>query len=90
MMSALFAQVSGPDPALMSGLATLILIVAGAVIAVVGICVSEARKGRVAIMEVALKQEMVQRGLSADEIVKILGAGVAGTRPSAPKAPPAE
>jgi hypothetical protein len=53
---------------------TILAIVAGTVIALFHIAASESRKVRVAQLEVALKQEMVQRGMSADEIAKVLAA----------------
>jgi len=58
-----------------------LIIMAPAILGAIGAWVfkiaAEWRKARVAECEVILKQEMVQRGMSADEIVQILRAGTA-------------
>lgn len=45
------------------------------------------RRGRKAELEIMLKQEMLQRGMSADDIVKVLNASTGRSKPTGPNPP---
>lgn len=48
------------------------------------------RRARKTELETMLKQEMLQRGMSADEIVKVLKASKGGSKPTDAESPPTE
>ncbi len=45
------------------------------------------RRGRKVELEIMLKQEMLQRGMSADDIVKVLQASTGRSKPTDPNPP---
>ncbi|MBC7816122.1 MAG: hypothetical protein IAG10_04405 [Planctomycetaceae bacterium] len=47
------------------------------------------RRARKAELELMLKQDMLQRGMSADDIVKVLKASQGGSQPTDPNPPSA-
>jgi hypothetical protein len=75
-MSEFFDTLNGPGG---ERLIPIISVVVGGLITVVAIVFSQWRKHRLAEMEINLKQEMVQRGMSAAEIERVLAAGHGNT-----------
>lgn len=53
----------------------MVATVAGVVAGIVGTIATNWRKVRIAEQEAALKQSMIDRGMSADEIVRVLAVG---------------
>ena len=68
---------SGPNGEL---LIPVVMAVVGGIIAVCAIVMVQWRKHRLAEMEISLKQEMVQRGMSAEDIERVLAAGHSAQR----------
>jgi hypothetical protein len=67
------------DPELFVPLGAILL---SSIVAISIVAISQWKKVRIAEMEATLKQQMIDRGMSADEIVRVLSA-------SAGKSPPA-
>ena len=59
-----------------------IAIVGGIAVAIAVVVSTHYRKSQLDEMEATLKMEMIQRGMAADDIAKVLGAKMAGSKPS--------
>ncbi len=59
-----------------------IAIVGGIAVAIAKVVSTHYRKSQLDEMEATLKMEMIQRGMAADDIAKVLGAKMAGSKPS--------
>ena len=71
-MSELLQKLDGSE--LLALFTVVVGTIVGGIIAVTGIVTGHCRKARRAELEAALKQEMLQRGMSADEIVRVVTA----------------
>jgi hypothetical protein len=81
IMPEFFETLSGHNGEL---LIPIVLSIVGGIVAVAAIVVTQWRKHRLAEMEYALKHEMLQRGMSAQEIERVLSAGQAPTAKHCP------
>jgi hypothetical protein len=71
-MDAFFAKLNGGE------LIALVAVLIGPVVAIVAVVASQWRKVRIAEMEGALKQQMLDKGMSAAEIEKVMTASSGG------------
>src|SRR5262245_15406356 len=84
-MAELLQKFSGGDLVVL--IALLLSFLVGGVIAVTAIVTAHLRKARLAEQEAFLKQEMLQRGMSADEIVQVVAATRGNSAEAASPAP---
>jgi hypothetical protein len=84
-MSELLQQLNGAE--LMVLLTLLLGILVGGIIAVTAIVTAHLRETHQAQQEAILKQEMLQRGMSAEEIVQVITTSRGGSPDSASPAP---
>jgi hypothetical protein len=91
-MSDLLSRLSSAD---LVGLSTLVLLFGGGtlialVLGVLGILMSSRRRLRQLELEMTLKQEMVRKGMSAEDIERVMRAGPGGPQTAAGAPPAAE
>jgi len=84
-MSELLQKLNGEQ---ILGLFTIVVaVIVGGIIAVTAIVTGHCRKARQGELEAALKQEMLQRGMSAEDIVRVVTASRGCSSPGDAPAP---